>query len=153
SPRFPSARERHAPTRRGSRVPSNGRPCGHHRRFCDTRIHVGLFELQRELHAESARKQKTAKTKARALDASTLIDDAWAMDLDPKVSEPMYRKVAAKDDAVGLAVARLDKSRPESNRALFEENIEIIAPVLAARLRTDRAVHAAQLLAQAGPRA
>jgi WD40 repeat protein len=114
---------------------------------------VGLFELQRELHAESARKQKTAKTKARALDASTLIDDAWAMDLDPKVIEPMYRKVAAKDDAVGLAVARLDKSRPESNRALFEENIEIIAPVLAARLRTDRAIYAAQLLAQAGPRA
>ncbi|HEY2365183.1 MAG TPA: hypothetical protein VGH87_02315, partial [Polyangiaceae bacterium] len=38
-------------------------------------------------------------------------------------------------------------------RAMFEESIEIIAPVLAARLRTDRAVHAAQLLGNAGPRA
>ena len=75
------------------------------------------------------------------------------MDLDPKVIEPMYRKVALKDDAVGLAMARLDLARPESNRALFEESIEIIAPVLAARLRTDRIVHSAQLLGNAGPRA
>ena len=113
----------------------------------------GLFELRRELTAESARKQKTAKTKARALDAATLALDAWASDLDPKVIEPMYRKIAVKDEGVALALARLDAGNLESNRAMFEESIEIIAPVLAARLRTDRVVHAAQLLANAGPRA
>ncbi len=113
----------------------------------------GLFELQRDLKAESAQKKRTAKTKASALDARTLVEDAWALDLDPKVIEPMYRKIAAKDEAVALALARLDASRPETNRAMFEESIEIIAPVIAARLRTDRAMHAAQLLANAGPRA
>ena len=61
--------------------------------------------------------------------------------------------LAAKDEAVALAIARLDLAEPESNRAMFEESIEIIAPMIAARLRTDRVMHAAQLLGNAGPRA
>jgi WD40 repeat protein len=115
----------------------------------------GLFELQRELAVESARKKRTAKTKAKALaaDPRTLIDEVWASDLDPKIVEPLYRKLAPKDEAIALTLARLDARSFESNRALFEENVTLVAPLLAARLKTDQAVFAAQLIGNLGPRA
>jgi WD40 repeat protein len=116
---------------------------------------VGLFEVQRELASESARKKKVASTKARALakDPTSLVQDAWASDLDPKTLEPLYRKLAKKDAALALALARLDTRENESTRALIEENAALIAPLVASRLKTDRAAAAAQLLGNMGERA
>ncbi len=116
---------------------------------------MGLFEVQRELASESARKKRTASTKARALakDPQALVQDAWASDLDPKTLEPLYRKLAKKDPALDLALARLDARSHEATRALIEESSALVAPLLCARLKTDRAAQAAQLLGNIGSRA
>ncbi len=108
---------------------------------------MGLFEVQRELAGESRRKKKTAGTKARSLakDPSALVDDAWASDLDPKTLGPLYRKLAEKNPAIELALARL-AGNAEAMRALIEENAALVAPLVTSRLTTDAVARAAQIL-------
>ena len=115
---------------------------------------MGLFEVQRELATERARKKKTAGAKARSLakDPSALVDDAWASDLDPKTLGPLYQKLAKKDPAIELALARLG-GNAEAMRALIEENAELVAPLVTSRLKTDAIARAAQILAGFGARA
>jgi WD40 repeat protein len=111
---------------------------------------MGLFEVRRQLAAESKSKTIHAKKQAASVGSSVdqLVLEVWASELDPKVVEPMFRSVAKKNEELALALARLDARNQESNRAIFEENATLVSPLLASWLETDRGSWAAQMLGQ-----
>ncbi len=93
------------------------------------------------------------KLAATATDSESLVREAWATELDPKVIEPLYTSVAKKNADVALMLARLNARSQESTRALVEESATLASPLLAAYLRTDRAAWAAGLLGHCRDRA
>lgn len=115
---------------------------------------MGLFEIQRQLAAESGATAVRAEQASAGHDDQTdFLTDAWAHVRDPRYVARLYAARARNDRPTALALARLSDSKGPSLRALASEQRPLVAPLVTSRLYTDDPhAAAAQLVSLGDPR-
>jgi WD40 repeat protein len=112
---------------------------------------MGLFEIQRQLAAETRGKSELAERASADLGGpDAFLADAWRHVRDPIYVNRLYAARARTDPDAALALARLAHAEPESLHALASEQRPFVAPLVAAGLLADRSRRAAELLVPLG---
>ncbi len=101
---------------------------------------MGLFEIQRQLAAESGATTVRAEAASADHDRTGLagfLADAWLHVRDPRYVARLYSARARTDPATALALARATQKQPAALRALAVEQRTLVAPLFTSRLFTD----------------
>lgn len=114
---------------------------------------MGLFEIQRQLAAESGATTVRAEAASADHDRTGLagfLADAWQHVRDPRYVARLYNARARTDRATALALARATQKQPAALRALAVEQRTLVAPLFTSRLSTDDPYGAAEQLITLG---
>lgn len=112
---------------------------------------MGLFEIQRQLAAESSATQGRAEqATADHAGPSAFLAEAWHNVRDPRYVARLFAARARTDPSVALVLARLEHDEPPSRDALAAEQRSLVAPLITSDLFTDQAHHAARQLVALG---